>query len=76
MRAFLASCAAIVILGAVAYLGLGSIQQPSGMAYATDGAHIDPNWSWRSAVDGSASGAKECNLRASWQWIFVDFGHP
>jgi len=79
MRAFLLSCVAIVVLGAVAYFSLNSIQQPSGVAYATEGARIDPNWSWRSVVNGSANGstiAEECSLRTTWQWLFVDFGDP
>ena len=79
MRAFLLSCVAIVVLGGVAYFSLNSIQQPSGVAYATEGARIDPNWSWRSVVNGSANGstiADECSLRTTWQWVFVDFGDP
>ena len=78
MRAFLLSCVATVVLGAVAYFSLNSIQQPSGVAYATEGARINPNWSWRSVVDGSSSGPTigECGLHAPWQWIFVDLGHP
>ena len=79
MRAFLLSCVAIVVLGAVAYFSLNSIQQPSGIAYATEGARINANWSWRSVVNGSANGstvADECSLRTTWQWVFVDFGDP
>jgi hypothetical protein len=79
MRAFLLSCVAAVVLGVVAYVSLNSIQQPSGIAYATDGARIDPQWSWRSGVAGSASGPTEdgaCSLRTAWQWVFVDLGDP
>jgi hypothetical protein len=79
MRAFLLACVAIVVLGAAAYFSLSSIQQPSGVAYATVGARINPNWSWRSVVSGSSSGPTivgECNSRATWQWVFVDFGDP
>jgi hypothetical protein len=79
MRAFLLSCVAVVVLGGVAYFSFNSIQQPSGVAYATEGARIDPNWSWRSVVNGSANGstiADECSLRTTWQWVFVDFGDP
>jgi hypothetical protein len=79
MRAFLLSCVAIVVLGATAYFSLNSMQKPSGVAYATEGTRINPNWSWRSVVNGSSSGAtiaRECKLRTTWQWIFVDFGDP
>ncbi len=47
MRAFLSACLAIVVIGAGSYLLLGALQQPSGVAYATDGARISPQWSWR-----------------------------
>ena len=79
MRAFLLSCVAIVVFGAAAYFSLNSIQQPSGIAYATEGARIDPNWSWRAVVNGSSSGptiVEKCSLRTAWQWIFVDLGDP
>jgi hypothetical protein len=79
MRAFLLSCGAILILGAVAYFSINALQQPTGLAYATSGARIDPNWSWRSVLNESASGptmAEGCSLRTTWQWIFIDFGDP
>jgi hypothetical protein len=72
MRAFLVACLAIVVIGAGGYFLLDSMQQPSGVAYATDGARISTDWSWRSV--GSRS--DECDARKSWQWIFVDFGRP
>ncbi|MBO0752356.1 MAG: hypothetical protein J2P53_09600 [Bradyrhizobiaceae bacterium] len=78
MRAFLVACLMIIILGTVAYFGLNSIQKPSGIAYATDGARIDPQWSWRSASadPGVAAPGEGCDARTASQWIFVDFRIP
>ena len=42
MRAFLVACLAIVIVGTGGYYGLNTIQQPTGVAYSTDGARISP----------------------------------
>jgi len=47
MRAFLAACLAIVVIGAGSYFALSTLQQPTGVAYTTDGARISPQWSWR-----------------------------
>ena len=47
MRAFLAACAAAVVLAICGVLALGALQKPSGTAFATDGVRIDPSWSWR-----------------------------
>jgi hypothetical protein len=66
MRAFLVACLAIVVIGAGAYYFVNATQKPAGVAYTTDSARIDPKWSWRA----------ECNVRNTWQWIFVDFGSP
>jgi hypothetical protein len=71
MRAFLAACFALVVIGAGGYFFLGFVQEPSGVAYTTDGTRISPNWAWRSV---GATG--ECDPRKSWQWFFVDFGRP
>jgi hypothetical protein len=80
VRAFLAACLAIIVLGAGAYFGLNTIQKPSGIAYATDGVRIDPQWSWRSAAPQAGAGtqgaSEGCGVRTAWQWIFVDFGIP
>jgi hypothetical protein len=92
MRAFLAACVAVVIIGAGGYLVLTEIQQPTGVAYTTGGARISPQWSWRSVFRADASGpatktamnmpdapnalTEECDLRSTWHWIFVDFGSP
>lgn len=79
MRAFLVACFAIVAVAAGGYFFLGTLQQPSGVAFATDGARIDTNWAWRS-VSGPA-GASEtaqagCDMRKTWQWAFVDLRRP
>src|SRR5262249_32303340 len=49
MRAFLAACLAIVVIAAGSYFALSTLQQPTGIAYTTDGARIRPQSSWRSA---------------------------
>ena len=72
MRAFLLGCFAILVVGAAGYFVLDALQQPSGAAYTTDGARIDPSWSWRQ----TATAAQPCEPRRVWQWFFVDFRHP
>jgi hypothetical protein len=47
MRAFLAACAAVIVLAAGGVLALGAMQRPLGIAFSTDGARINPAWSWR-----------------------------
>jgi hypothetical protein len=74
MRAFLVACVAIVVIGAGGYFSLNAVQQPSGIAYATDGARIDPSWSWR--VTTTTPAATPCEPRKVWQWFFVDFRDP
>jgi len=83
VRAFLTACLAIVVIGGGGYFFLGSIQQPSGVAFATSGARINPNWSWRAVSNPTTPGEPtvkiavgECDMRKTWQWIFVDFGSP
>ncbi len=75
MRAFLLACLAIIVIGIGGYFLLDSMQQPTGVAYTTDGARIATNWSWREPTMRTAHG-DECDARKSWQWIFVDFGDP
>jgi hypothetical protein len=79
VRAFLAACVVIIVLGTGAYFGLNTLQKPSGVAYATDGVRIDPQWSWRSAAPQAGAvtqGApsEDCDVRTAGQWIFIDFG--
>src|SRR5262249_35952146 len=85
MRAFLAACLAIVLIGAGSYFALSTLQQPTGVAYTTDRARISPQWSWRAVfrqakADDKAIKTGEladaCDMRTAWQWVFVDFGSP
>jgi len=91
MRAYLVACLAIVVLGIAGYFGVNSIQEPSGIAYATEAARISPDWSWREVFGPPSQPATKstmkipeaptemvegCEVRASYQWIFVDFGDP
>jgi hypothetical protein len=50
MRAFLAACVGIIVIGIAGYFFVNTLQKPSGIAYTTDGARISPQWSWRSAL--------------------------
>lgn len=71
MGAFVAACLAFIVLGAGGYFVLNNVQEPSGTAFSTGAARINPNWSWRvSATD------QNCEPRKSWQWFFVDFRDP
>ena len=92
MRAFIVACLAILVIGAGGYFGVNTMQQSSGVAFATDGARINPKWTWRAvfpkgkpvasttapmAVPGEPGElAEECDVRTAWQWVFVDFGDP
>jgi hypothetical protein len=50
VRAFLVACLAILALGAGGFFGLNVMQKPSGIAYTSRGARIDPQWAWRSVL--------------------------
>jgi hypothetical protein len=84
MRAFLVACLAIVVVGTGGYFFLNAMQEPSGIAYTTGGARISTSWVWRSVIGPDGAGgptaktaqAGECDMRKTWQWIFVDFGKP
>jgi hypothetical protein len=90
MRAFLLACLVTVVIGAGGYFTLASMQKSTGVAFATDGARINPQWTWRSmfrktktpaaggmTVPGAPSElVDECDTRTASQWIFVDFGTP
>jgi hypothetical protein len=56
MRAFLAACLGIIVMGIGGYYLLSTLQEPSGIAYSTDGARIDPQWSWRSVLGNAHAG--------------------
>jgi len=55
MRAFLAACAAAIILAVCGLLALGAAQKSSGTAFSSEGVRIDPSWSWRQVFRRSAS---------------------
>lgn len=76
MRAFITACFAIVVIAAGGYFFLNSMQQPSGLAYATDGARINAQWSWRpiNVAGAQSTVAKECEMPEPFQWVFIDFG--
>jgi len=79
MRAFLAACLAIVIIGAGGYFLLNSMQQPAGVAYSSTEARIGPGWSWRSVLSEVVVGdptANQCTAHTASQWIFVDLRDP
>jgi hypothetical protein len=57
MRAFLAACVAAIVLAACGVLALGAVQKSSGAAFSTEGARIDPSWSWRQMFRRSAGNA-------------------
>ena len=88
MRVFLAACFAIVILAVGGYFAANAVQRLSGVAYTTEGARINPSWSWRRlfakkapdghagsmTVAGTAAGmVEECDVGTTWRWILVDF---
>lgn len=77
MRAFLLACLAVVVIGAGSYFAVNVTQEPSGLAYTTEGVRIDPSWAWRSAgTTEPTTAAEECHVRKPWGWFFVDFGRP
>ena len=89
MRVFLAACLAIIVLAVGAYFSVNAIQRPSGVAYTTEGARINPSWSWRRMFTnakatpagqagmtipaGTLAMAEECDVVTTWRWIVVDF---
>jgi cytoskeletal protein CcmA (bactofilin family) len=44
IHVFLAACVAIIAIGAMGHFALSALQQPTGLAYTTDGIRIDPGW--------------------------------
>jgi cytoskeletal protein CcmA (bactofilin family) len=44
MHVFLAACVAIIAVGVMSHFVLSALQQPTGLAYTTDGVRIDPVW--------------------------------
>src|SRR5262249_20372881 len=92
VRAFLAACLAIVVLGAGGYFSLSAMQRSTGVAYTTDGARINPRWTWRRVfrlhrarnpttettinIPEPGGLTEDCDVPSTYQWIFVDFGTP
>jgi hypothetical protein len=80
MRAFLLACLAAIILAGGGILALGALQKPSGVAFATDGARINPHWAWRQTFRRAwrnpppATGPESCEVAEAYQFMFVDFG--
>jgi hypothetical protein len=56
MRAFLTACLAMIVIGTGGYFFLDSMQKPSGIAFSTESARIDPQWSWRSEFRQAGTG--------------------
>ncbi len=89
MRVFLISCLAVVVLALGAFLSLAAVQKASGTRYTTDGARINPAWSFRQvfssaktapktvamAMPASEGMAEEgCDVSNAWAMIVADFG--
>jgi len=74
MRAFIAAFGGTVLLGVACYFLLNAMQKPSGIAFRSESARIEPSWSWRTALRGSNS--TPCQARKTWQWFFVDLRRP
>jgi hypothetical protein len=84
VQVYLVACLASVVICIGGYFAVNTIQEPTGIAYAADGARISPHWAWRSVLSpagasepaGETAAVQECHVRRTWQWIFVDFGRP
>jgi len=48
VQVFAAACVAIIAIGIVSHFVLNPLQQPTGLAYASDAVHIDLSWIERS----------------------------
>jgi hypothetical protein len=59
MRAFLIACLAVVLLAGSGLVTLNMFQRTSAAAYSTDGARINPKWSWRNLLRRSAPAVSE-----------------
>ena len=62
MRVFLAAVLSAVVLAFIALLALNTTQRSAAAAYTTEGARINPTWSWRRVmrrtVDQTAVGQR------------------
>jgi hypothetical protein len=59
MRAFLLACVAIIVVAAAGFFAINTLQRPSGAAFASDEARIDPDWSWRWVLRGTTTRTPE-----------------
>ena len=91
MRAFLIACLAVIFLGMGGLITLNSFQRSAAAAYSTDGARINPKWSWRNllrrpvpsvsqsmnvaSLQGTMAEQSECAQATALAWLFVDFGN-
>jgi hypothetical protein len=57
MRVFLAAVLTAFILAFVALLALNTTQRTAAAAYTTEGARINPAWSWRAVLRRSTNQA-------------------
>ena len=87
MRVFLIACLAVVVLAIAALYMLGSVQEPTGVAYSTGATRTDPSWSWREPISAtpapqnasmsmsktSDASASDCLRASSWTYIRTDF---
>ena len=53
MRAFVAAILSAIVLGAVALFAFNATQRTTTTAYTTDGARINPKWTWRRLLPSS-----------------------
>jgi hypothetical protein len=91
MRAFIVACLAVIVIGVGGLFTLNSFQRPAATAYSTDGARINPKWSWRNmlrravpsvsqsvntaSLQGTMAEQDECATATALAWLFVDFGN-
>jgi hypothetical protein len=91
MRAFLIAYLAVIFLGMGGLITLNSFQRSAAAAYSTDGARINPKWSWRNllrrpvpsvsqsmnvaSLQGTMAEQSECAQATALAWLFVDFGN-
>jgi hypothetical protein len=88
MRVFLISCLAVVVLGIGAFLALSAVQKPSGTRFTTEGARINPSWSFRQVFTKAKAAPntvamampvsdrvmeENCDVSNAWLMILADF---
>ncbi|MEX0751642.1 MAG: hypothetical protein WD073_01775 [Xanthobacteraceae bacterium] len=85
MRVFLISCLAIVVLAIAALYVLGSVQEPSGVAFSSTATRVETRWSWREPVSETAAAPQQmsmsmaetsvadCGRAGTWTYLRTDF---